>query len=495
MEQLVGKLNEILWSQPIIYACLVIGLLFTILTRFLQVRHIKDMVTLMFKGKSSEAGVSSFQALSIALSGRVGTGNIAGTATAIAFGGPGAVFWMWTIAFIGASSAFIESTLAQIYKVKQDGQYRGGPAYYIEKGIGWKWYGTLFAIAALLAMSLLMPGIQSNSIALGLENAFSISPTVTASILVVLLGIIIFGGVKRIATVAQYAVPFMALGYILLSLVIVAVNITELPGVLALIFKSAFALDSAFGGIVGLAISWGVKRGIYSNEAGQGTGPHAAAAAEVSHPAKQGLVQAFSVYIDTLLVCSATAFMILFTGMYNTQAPDGTFIVNNLGDVAAGPAYTQAAIESVIPGFGAGFVAVALFFFAFTTIMAYYYIAETNIAYLTRGRSNKWPMVALKVVLLGATFYGAVKTADLAWALGDVGLGLMVWLNLIAILILAKPALVTLKDYEQQKKQGVDPVFDPVKLGIKNADYWVNDYKYQDDTPSKVKKSDNTFTS
>jgi AGCS family alanine or glycine:cation symporter len=415
------------------------------------------------------------------LSGRVGTGNIAGTATAIAMGGPGAVFWMWTIAFIGAGSAFVESTLGQIYKVKQDGVYRGGPAYYIEKGIGIKWFAVLFALSALLAMSVLMPGIQSNSIALSLDNAFGISPTVTGIILVALLGLIIFGGVKRIATVAQYAVPFMAVGYMLVALTIIGMNITELPGVFALIFSSAFGADSMFGGIIGSAIAWGVKRGIYSNEAGQGTGPHAAAAAEVSHPAKQGLVQAFSVYIDTLFVCSATAFMILFTGSFNTVGPDGaTPLVENLPGVEAGPGFTQAAVESAIPGFGAGFVAISLFFFAFTTIMAYYYMAETNIAYLTRGRNSKTPMFLLKIVILGATFYGAVKTATIAWALGDVGLGLMVWLNLIAILILAKPTLIALKDYEEQKKQGLDPVFNSTKLGIKNAEYWEEEYKITD---------------
>jgi AGCS family alanine or glycine:cation symporter len=440
------------------------------------------MVVLMFKGKSSEAGVSSFQALSISLSGRVGTGNIAGVATAIAFGGPGAVFWMWVIAFIGASSAYIESTLAQIYKVKQDGQYRGGPAYYIEKGTGWKWFAVLFAIAALIAMAVLMPGVQANSIAIGVENAFGVPKYITGIAVVLLLAFIILGGVKRIASVAQVIVPFMALGYILLSVIIILMNISELPSVLSLIFRSAFALDSAFGGIVGMAVSWGVKRGIYSNEAGQGTGPHAAAAAEVSHPAKQGLVQAFSVYIDTLFVCSATAFMILFTGMYNTEAPDGSFIVNHLKGVEAGPGYTQAAIDSIFPGFGSGFVAIALFFFAFTTIMAYYYIAETNIAYLVRGKNSKLPMLLLKLVILGGTFYGAVKTAALAWALGDVGLGIMVWLNVIAILFLAKPALLALKDYEQQKKQGRDPVFDPHALGIKNADFWEKEYKRDNQT-------------
>ncbi len=480
MEELVGKLVGILWSPVMIYFCLGVGLLFSILTKFLQVRLIKDMVVQMFKGGSSKAGVSSFQALALSLSGRVGTGNIAGTATAIAFGGPGAVFWMWTIAFIGASSAFIESTLAQIYKVKQDGEYRGGPAYYIEKGIGWKWYAVLFSLATLLAMSILMPGIQSNSIALGLENAFGLSTTVTGIGLVVLIGVIIFGGVKRIAGVASYVVPFMAIAYILLSLVIVGMNIAEIPAVFALIFKSAFGFDSAFGGIIGMAVSWGVKRGIYSNEAGQGTGPHAAAAAEVSHPAKQGLVQAFSVYIDTLLVCSATAFMILFTGSFNTEAPDGTMLANNLEGIEAGPGYTQAAIESVIPGFGASFVAIALFFFAFTTIMAYYYMAETNVAYLLRGKNSKVAMAILKVVLLAATFYGAVREAALAWALGDIGLGIMVWLNLIAILILAKPALKALKDYEDQKKQGLDPVFNSKKLGIKNAEFWEQEYKVED---------------
>ncbi|KZE64966.1 sodium:alanine symporter [Fictibacillus phosphorivorans] len=461
-----------------IYFCLGVGLLFSILTRFLQVRHFKEMIKLMMEGKSSKAGVSSFQALAIALSGRVGTGNIAGTATAIGFGGPGAVFWMWMIAFIGASSAFVESALAQVYKVKQDGEYRGGPAYYIEKGIGWKWYGIIFAISALAAMALLMPGIQSNSIAAGLDNAFNINPSVTGIFLVIILAAIIFGGVKRIANVAQYVVPFMAIGYVLVSLIIVAFHIPQVPEVLSLIFRSAFSFDSAFGGIVGSAIMWGVKRGIYSNEAGQGTGPHPAAAAEVSHPAKQGLVQAFSVYIDTWLVCTATAFMILFTGMYNVQnEADKTFIVENIPNVEAGTAFTQEAIESVLPGFGSAFVAVSLFFFAFTTIMAYYYIAETNIAYLMRGRNNRIPMFLLKIVLLGTTYYGAVKTADLAWALGDLGLGIMVWLNLIAILILAKPALRVLKDYEEQKKAGLDPVFDSTKLGIKNAEYWEGGYK------------------
>jgi alanine or glycine:cation symporter, AGCS family len=466
-------INNVLWSSPVVYTLLGVGLIFSLLTRFLQVRHLKDMFTLMFSGKKSDAGVSSFQALSVALAGRVGTGNIAGVASAIYFGGPGAVFWMWAIAFLGASSAFIESTLAQIYKDKQNGQYRGGPAYYIEKGLGVKWFAILFAVAALVAMSVLMPGVQSNSIAAAVNNAFSIPTWATGLFLVLVLGLIIFGGIKWIATTAAFIVPFMAIGYMIMAAIIIFMNLSAVPETIALIFRSAFGMDSLFGGLLGSAISWGVMRGIYSNEAGQGTGPHPAAAAEVSHPAKQGLVQAASVYIDTLLVCSATAFMILFTGMYNTQGPEeGTHVFEAIPGVEAGPQFTQEAINHVFPAFGTGFVAIALLFFAFTTIMAYYYIAETNIAYLMRGRNAAWPMVGIKLLLLGATYYGANRTAANAWLLGDIGLGLMVWINVIAIVLLAKPAMIALKDYEAQKQQGLDPVFDPKKLGIKHATFW-----------------------
>ncbi|MCL6573350.1 MAG: alanine:cation symporter family protein [Bacillus sp. (in: Bacteria)] len=478
MEQFVNWLSGVIWSPALIYLCLGVGLFYTIATRFLQVRHMKDIVKLTFQGEKSEAGISSFQALNLALSGRVGTGNIAGVATAIAFGGPGAVFWMWTIAFLGAGSAFIEATLGQVYKVKQDGQFRGGPAYYIEKGLKMKWYAILFAVVTVIATGALLPGVQANSIASGIENAFGISPQITGGALVVCLAIIIFGGVKRIARVAEFIVPFMAISYILVAVVIVLMNISALPGVVKLIFSSAFGTDAAFGGILGAAISWGVKRGIYSNEAGQGTAPHAAAAAEVSHPAKQGIVQAFSVYIDTLFVCSATAFMILITGMYNV-APEGKAeIVNNLGSIEPGPAYTQSAVESVFPGFGAPFVAIALLFFAFTTIMAYYYMAETNLAYINQKVKRVWTDYLLKIVMLGMVFYGSVKTAGLAWTLGDIGVGSMAWLNLIAILLLSKPAFVVLRDYESQLKAGKDPVFDPVKLGLKDADFWEHEYSH-----------------
>ncbi|MEL3962056.1 alanine/glycine:cation symporter family protein [Lysinibacillus endophyticus] len=491
MENIVNALNNFFWGPWFIYGILLVGVFFSVITRFLQVRYIKEMFVLMFKGEKSEKGISSFQAMSIALSGRVGTGNIAGTATAIGFGGPGAVFWMWAIAFIGAATAYVESTLAQIYKEEKETEYRGGPAFYIEKGMGQKWFAVIFAIAALLAMLILMPGVQSNAIADAVNNAFGIEPWITGAIIAVLLGIIIIGGVKSIANAAQVIVPFMAVAYILMAILIIILNISEVPSVIGLIFSSAFGAQEIFGGIIGSAIAWGVKRGIYSNEAGQGTGAHPAAAAEVSHPVKQGLVQAASVYIDTLLVCSATAFMILFTGMYNVHdekaAEDNTFIhvgefkaselsgeeqITFAKSIEAGASYTQYAVDSALPGFGAPFVAIALFFFAFTTIMAYYYIAETNVAYLFSGSAEKIGIWVAKIVIIVTAFYGTVRTSTLAWAMGDVGLGLMVWINVIAILIIMKPAIVALKDYESQRREGKEPIFDPIKLGIKGAEFW-----------------------
>ncbi len=474
MEEIVNLINDIIWSNALIFLCLAAGIYFSFITKFLQVRYLKDMITLLFDGKASDKGVSSFQAFSIAISGRVGTGNIAGVATAIAMGGPGAVFWMWLIAFLGASSAFIEATLGQIYKtIDESGQFRGGPAYYIEKGLGIKWYAVLFAVVTVLSTTVFLPGVQSNSIAVSVYNAFDIPVEVTGGIIVVLLGLIIFGGVKRIGRVAELVVPFMAGAYILMAVIIIFINIQEVPAVFRLIFASAFDLEPAFGGIFGMAVAWGVKRGIYSNEAGQGTAPHAAAAAEVDHPAKQGIVQAFSVYIDTLFVCTATALMILFTGQYNVVNPAGGFIVENIPGSAIGAEFTQMAVNAHFPSLGAGFVALSLFFFAFTTIMAYYYIGETNFSYLKQKVGGKfWNVQLLRIVILIATFYGSVKSAELAWAMGDIGVGAMAWLNLIAIFLLRKPAMQCLKDYHEQRVQGKNPVFNARKWGIKNAEQW-----------------------
>ena len=470
--------------------CLGAGLVFSLLTRFVQVRLFGEMIRLLFVSKESERGISSFQALAVSLSGRVGTGNIAGVAAAIGFGGPGAIFWMWIVAFLGSATAYIESALGQIYKEEEEGEYRGGPAFYIEKAMGSKAYAWVFAVTTIIATGLLLPGVQSNAIGNAADLAFgngtmldtgvfgTISATklVTAVIVVAILGFIIFGGVKRIAHFTQVVVPFMALGYVVVAVGIVLMNISALPGILGLIIKNAFTLEAVTGG----AVFWGVKRGIFSNEAGQGTGPHAAAASEVDHPAQQGLVQAFSVYVDTLLVCTATAFMILITQSYNVVDGNGSPLAGfHFVDAAIDPntpTFTQLAVESAMPGLGKPFVAIALFFFAFTTLLAYYYIAETNVAYLRRFFKVPYELVILKLALMASVFYGAIRTASLAWGLGEIGVGLMAWLNIIAILILffmGRPALKALADYESQRKAGVKRYsFDPDKLGIKNADFW-----------------------
>jgi AGCS family alanine or glycine:cation symporter len=491
MQDFVNSLNAIIWSNWLIMLALGAGLFFSVLTRFVQVRLFKEMLHLLFSSKASDKGISSFQALAVSLSGRVGIGNIAGVAAAIGFGGPGAVFWMWVVAFLGASTAYVESALGQIYKEEDEGEYRGGPAFYIEKAMGQRWYAWIFAVVTIIATGLLLPGVQANGITSAAEVALGtgtivatpfgdlgMTKLVTAVAVVMALGFIIFGGVKRIANVTQIIVPFMGLAYILAAFVVIGMNISELPGVIGLIMNDAFTPMAG----VGAAIGWGVKRGVYSNEAGQGTGPHAAAAAEVQHPAQQGLVQAFSVYVDTLFVCSATAFIILITGAYNVHGETG-FLVQNLPAItqANSPAFTQFAVESVMPGVGKPFVAVALFFFAFTTLLAYYYIAETNVAYLRRFFRFPGEMLFLKILMMASVFYGAVKTANLAWGLGDIGVGLMAWLNIIAILILffmGKPALKALQDYEKQRKAGVTKyTFDPQALGIKNADFWENKQK------------------
>lgn len=473
VDNIVDNINGIIWSNALIILCIVVGVYFSIRTRFLQISYFRESLRLLLTGGSDKAGVSSFQAFAMALCGRIGTGNIAGVAAAIAMGGPGAVFWMWTIAILGSASAFIEATLGQIYKEVKNGEYRGGPSYYIEKGLGMKWYALTFAIVTILSTAVFLPGIQSNSISLSMQTAFNIPLAYSGLTVVGLLLLIVVGGVKRIGKFAEIVVPFMGVAYILVAVLMAVFHIDQVPATFNLIIQSAFNLEPLFGGMIGSAIAWGIKRGIYSNEAGQGTAPHAAAAAAVSHPAKQGLVQAFSVYVDTLLVCSATAFMILITGQYNVHNPEGGFVVENLPGVEYGPTFTQYAVGQIFPTLGAAFVAISLGFFAFTTLVAYYYMAETNFSYLDKSgrffRVGKWVIILMVAV---STYYGSVRSADLAWALGDIGVGSMAWLNLIAIILLQRPALKAWKDYREQKRAGKDPVFNAKKLGIKNAEFW-----------------------
>ena len=509
MSNFLDAVNSLVWSNALVYLCLAAGVYFSIRSRFVQVRQVREMVRLMIKGEKSPSGVSSFQALTMSLAGRVGTGNIAGVATAIAFGGPGALFWMWTVAFLGASTSFVECTLGQIYKTRDPltGEYRGGPAYYLSRAWAhtraaglFKIYGFFFAAVTVLACGLLLPSVQSNSMASAMERAWGFSKWWVAVVTVIVLAFVIIGGVKRIAAFASIVVPFMAVVYIVLALIVVVLNADKVPGMVEMIFSSAFGLDSAFGAIIGSAVMWGVKRGIYSNEAGQGTGPHAAAAAEVSHPAKQGLVQAFAVYVDTLFICSATGFLILSTGAYRVfegESDSGAVLAEGgilPADVEVGPVFAQTAFDTLWSGAGSSFIAVSLAFFCFTTIIAYYYMAETNLRFLLgktstinvpviRGTVGSNATIALQALILVSVVIGAVSTATEAWVLGDIGVGLMAWLNIIGIIILQKPAYQALWDYEKQKKAGLDPVFDPRALDIVGATFW------EDYDPKKVKEA------
>lgn len=491
MEAVLDAINGAIWSTNLVYLCLGAGVFFTLATGFLQIRCIPSMLRQLKDGEKSDSGVSSFQSLMISLAGRVGVGNIAGVATAIAFGGPGAVFWMWTVALLGASTSFIECTLAQIYKEKDrdTGEYRGGPAYYIEKaykhtkaGPFMLVYAIVFAIMMILATSYFLPGIQANGMAAAMENAWSLDVRITAVILALVLAVIIIGGIKRIAVFASMVVPGMALLYIITALVVLAVNYDRIDDVFSLIFRSAFDKEAVFSGMLGVAILWGVKRGIYSNEAGQGTGPQSAAAAEVSHPAKQGFVQAFAVYIDTLFICSATAFIIISTDMYKVfrgESEDGEVAyTGSLADgIPVGPGFVQEGLNSMAAGIGPSFVAVAIGLFAFTTVLAYYYMAEVNLAYFNRWIPNqqvrKGLIWLLRVLIIISVLVGAATTPGMAWSLGDIGVGSTAWLNIIAIIFLQMPAHKALWDYHRQKKAGKDPDFDPEALGIKNADFWV----------------------
>ncbi len=472
IQKITDFLNGIIWSDWMTYLCLLTGLIFTV-ALFGEQLKIREMWRLLFNTKASSEGISGFQAFSMAVGGRVGTGNIVGVATAVAYGGPGALFWMWVLALLGAATTFAECSLSQLFKRKIDGVYRGGPAYYIRYGLKAPWLAVLFAAFAYIGNAILHPGLQADAISTAFYNAFGLNKLITGVIIVVLLGLIIFGGVRRIGSFASKVVPAMAGIYVLASLILLAVNFKSIPACFGLIFSSAFGANSVFGGIVGSAIAWGVKRGFYSSEAGMGTASQASANADVSHPAKQGLVQSFSVYIDTIFVCTATGLMMLITGMYNVEDGAGGYLYEGLQGVEVGVGYVQAALDTLLPHFGSIFIALALFFFAFTTLLAAYNIGETNFLYLFGNMKN--PRIALTIVrilFLAVTFVGSMIPASLAWAWADIGLGSAAWITMIGALGLVPVARKLYLDYWAQKKQGLDPIFRPSNIGVENADLW-----------------------
>lgn len=437
---------DFLWVYILIGALIVCGIFFTIRTRFVQFAMLGEMVRLL----ADPAGrkhrrISSFQAFAVSVATRVGTGNLAGVATAIAIGGPGAVFWMWLIAIIGGATAFVESTLAQLYKRRDGESFIGGPAYYILHGMHCRWLAVVFAVLMILTFGLSYNSIQSNTICSAMNHAFGFDNLTVGVILAAVGTFIAFGGIRRIAHVSSVLVPIMAVGYFVLALVVVAMNYDEIPDVFELIVESAFGLEQFAGGSLGMTMMVGIKRGLFSNEAGEGSAPNVAATAHVSHPVKQGLVQALGVYTDTLLVCSCTAFIILISGLYADPSLNGI-------------ALTQSALNSEIGNVGNIFIAIAIFLFAFSSIIGNYYYGEANIRFLTHKR---WAINVFRV-LSGTVMviFGAVSSLELVWSLGDVCMALLTACNLVGIGFLGKYAFRLLEDYRRQKRAGIaDPVF------------------------------------
>jgi alanine or glycine:cation symporter, AGCS family len=444
---IILKFNDFLWTYILIAMLIIIGLYFTFKTKFVQFRNLKEMFRLLGDGATGEKNnhsVSSFEAFCISTASRVGTGNLAGIATAIAIGGPGAIFWMWLIALIGAASSFIESTLAQIYKVKDGNTFRGGPAYYMARGLKKKWMGVTFAILITIAFGLVFNSVQANTITLSLNTSFGFNRAIVGALITLLTIVIIFGGVNRIAKVSSVLVPIMAIAYIVVALFIVIKNIGHLPAVLEMIFENAFGVHQVVGGGIGAALMQGIKRGLFSNEAGMGSAPNAAATATVSHPVKQGFIQTLGVFTDTLIICSCTAFIILLS-----DAPlDGS---------VKGIELTQMALTSQVGSWGGIFISICILLFAFSSIVGNYYYGEANIQFIT----NKKIYLQVYRIAVGAmVFFGSLVSMDIVWNLADVFMGFMAIINLVAIILLSKIAFRALDDYKKQKKSGIkDPVF------------------------------------
>lgn len=467
LEMVISTLNSLIWSTPMIVLCLIAGIYFSVRMKFPQIRLLKHTIGLLIHGETDENGISPFQAFAATVGARVGMGNIAGVATAIFFGGPGAVFWMWLLAIVGSASSFAECALAQAYKSKSGGQYTGGPAYFIEKGLNCKPYAIAFACAAILGPGLFMPGIQTYSVASTVSSSFGINMTLTTIVFCVIVGFAICGGIKRISHIAELIAPVMCAIYFALTIVIMFMFGKEIPGVIALIFKSAFGAEQAFAGIMGATIAWGIKRGVYSNEAGQGSGAIVAAAASSKHPAEQGLIQSFSVLVDTMLVCSSSAFIILLTGTYNVVDSSGSFIVSHVPDIEYGILWAQNALVSSFGGNWVGsLLSVIVILFVFTSLLGYYYQAESNVSYIFK--ESKTAIWVFRGVFIASNLAGVFVTNDTIWSMGDIGCGLMAWLNIIAILLLSTKGIKILADYEKQLKSGKEITFDPSIVGIKD---------------------------
>lgn len=462
LNNLVVSFNDFLWGYILIILLIGAGLLFSFKTKFVQFRYIKEMFRLLGDGigksNKEKGGVSSFQAFCISTASRVGTGNIAGVAIAVAVGGPGAVFWMWLIALIGSASSFVESTLAQIYKTKDKDSFRGGPAYYMEKGLGKRWLGIIFSILITISFGFVFNAVQANTVSVAFNSAFGLSRGAIGIILAIVTALVIFGGIHRVAKVSEIIVPILAVLYILIAIIVLILNITEIPSVFKLIFESAFGIKQLTAGGLGAAVMQGIKRGLFSNEAGMGSAPNAAATADVTHPVKQGLIQTLGVFTDTLLICSCTAFIILLSGQYADSSLTGIEL-------------TQKALVSQIGPFGAYFIAICILLFAFSSIVGNFYYGQTNIEFI---HTNKVLLNIYRILVIGMVLFGSIAKVDLVWNLADLFMGLMAILNIITILFLGKYSFLALKDYTAQKKAGIkEPVFKASSIpGLENVEEW-----------------------
>lgn len=458
LENIVVVINDFLWSKLLIILLVSCGIYFTFKSKFVQFRMLKEMVRVLMEGRTgSKDSISPFQAFCIGMAARVGTGNITGIAIAIALGGPGAVFWMWIIAIISSASSFIESTLAQVYKVKDKNGFRGGPSYYMQKGLNKRWMGVLFSILITVSFGLIFNSVQSNTVTLAFENSFGTNRLTLGIIMAIAFAVIIFGGVTRIAKMAEYKVMILAVLYLGVALFIIAMNITKMPEVISLIVKNAFGFQQLAGGTIGAALMNGVKRGLFSNEAGMGSAPNVAATATTSHPVKQGLIQALGVLTDTLIICTSTAFIILLSDAYKQPGLSGI-------------ALTQAALSEHLGSWASGCLAIFIFLFGFGALIGNYYYGETNIRFLSK--SKVWLMV-YRLSVLSMIVFGSIAKVQLVWDLADLFMGFMCIINLIAITFLSKIAFAALHDYMKQKKAGKDPVFykDSIK-GLEDIEGW-----------------------
>ena len=449
MIDIINQANDLLWGYVIIAVLVGCGVWFTVRMRFVQFRMLGEMVRLLndspVKVKGQERHISSFQAFTVSLASRIGTGNLAGVATAIVVGGPGAVFWMWVMALFGAATAFVESTLGQLYKLRHSDSFIGGPAYYIQRGLHCRWMAVLFAILITVTFGLANNSVQTNTICGAMEGAFGWNPTIVGIVLMVLTLLVVFGGIQRIARVSSILVPLMALGYLILALVIIVMNIHLIPHVFKVIIESAFGLEQAVGGTVGAAIMNGVKRGLFSNEAGEGSAPNAAATAAVSHPVKQGFIQALGVFTDTLVVCSCTAFIILISGFYEHPQLNGIML-------------TQEALESQVGPLGPIFIALAILMFAYSSMIGNYYYGEANIRFMT----NRPIVLTVYRILSGGVMVmlGALLSLNTVWSIIDFCMALLTACNLVAIILLGKYVFRLLDDYTSQRQRGIkSPTF------------------------------------